>query len=64
MILKMQPLKVYYMQELIMRIQAYFFDQFLFSVLNTDPYTNPLKEWEELKQRMTMRYDQNIRDLQ
>lgn len=42
LILDISSVKIYYTQELIFRILDYFFDKFLWSITDADPYSTPV----------------------
>ena len=53
--MQIQPITVELFNEAFMRFFFYLFEQFLNSLLITDPYNNPrLQELERLKMRKTM----------
>ena len=56
--LSIKPLVIVYFQESFMRFKEYFFEQFLNSLIFSDPYIDPLRaEFENLKNRKTIKRD-------
>eukprot|EP00347_Sterkiella_histriomuscorum_P018285 403346093 len=64
--MKIKPLTIEYFQESVMRLYQYFFEQFISSLTQTDPYIDYKAQYDQMNQKRTIRRDtlKKIPDLQ
>lgn len=55
--MRISPLNLNYMQEQVLRLQTYFFEQFIDCFMLADPYQDPKSAFEELQQRQNIGLD-------